>query len=203
MPSCCVWWEYEEHPDYNSVLAGGFATAKASVGAMSEAWRVACDTRPTHKACFEPLTLSGLSYYAGNYRGAPIGCLAHFRVKIEGDPQVAREPEEVATAIERLRGYLERDVEALSRFSGDDAARLEQIVALAARFLTYFLTIHPYVNGNGHAARFGTWAILKHFGLQPEGFTVHGEKLPYNDQLYAHRRGITSPLERFIFSRLI
>jgi Fic family protein len=46
-----------------------------------------------------------------------------------------------------------------------------------------FVTIHPYANGNGHAARLVVWALLLRYGFQPTGWPVDPRPIPA-DQYY-------------------
>ena len=200
MPPCCVWWEYKDHPNHNAILLDAFAAEQSAALANHERWRIPGDTRPTHRACFEPLTLKGLEYYAGNSRGSAIGCLVHFKVGVGGDDLVGDDPAEVAGAMARIEGEFLPLITAVEQLDG--AVRVQHAIALAAEFLTYFLTVHPYINGNGHTARFGAWVLMRHLGLDPAGFIVHGTDLPYGTALYQHRRGNVVPLEQFLYSCL-
>jgi Fic family protein len=50
--------------------------------------------------------------------------------------------------------------------------RLRYLVALAAHVFVAFLTIHPYANGNGHAARLIVWSVFGRYGHWPKNWPV-------------------------------
>jgi len=82
--------------------------------------------------------------------------------------------------------------------------KLIRLIAVACRIFELLLRIHPYVNGNGHAARFCLWAILGRYNYWPTQWPI--EPRP-NDPHYiplivAYRNGNREPLERYILSNL-
>ena len=76
-------------------------------------------------------------------------------------------------------------------------------VASICRIFEKFLRIHPYANGNGHAARFIVWAVLGRFGYWPIRCPVEPKPdPPYTELIVTYRNGDTEPLEKFILSCL-
>jgi Fic family protein len=76
------------------------------------------------------------------------------------------------------------------------------VVVVACMVFELFLRIHPYANGNGHAARFCTWAILGAFGYWPERWPIEPRPPdpPYTQLLVDYRNGNRVPLERYLLS---
>lgn len=175
---------------------------------------VLADTRPIHEEMFVSLTPPNEAYYAGNYRGSDHRCLKRYDVRVltagVEDSYVGFEPNLVtwsmnlfATEVEdaRLRAelYQERtDVSAVQK--------AKVIVALAGAVLEFFLRIHPYADGNGHAGRFLLWAFLSGFGYWPERCTIEPKpatRVEYCAALNAYRaQGDPVPLERWIYDCL-
>jgi Fic family protein len=72
-------------------------------------------------------------------------------------------------------------------------------VKVACRFLVLFLTMHPYVNGNGHIGRFIVWAILSKYGYSPTHWPLDCSP-PYHRLLSLYRNGNRKPLEDYVYS---
>jgi Fic family protein len=82
--------------------------------------------------------------------------------------------------------------------------KLHYVVALASRAFVEFLTVHPYANGNGHAARLIVWSILGRYGYWPDRWTVEPRPdPPYLELIVLYRNGNALPLESHILQMLI
>jgi hypothetical protein len=79
--------------------------------------------------------------------------------------------------------------------------KLYMTVVVAAKTLEYFLRIHPYLNGNGHAGRFVVWSLLWHYDYWPTQWPLD-ESPPYHTLLSTYRDGDPVPLEEFILGCL-
>lgn len=83
--------------------------------------------------------------------------------------------------------------------------RLVAAVALACQVFELVLRIHPYVNGNGHVARFVLLAILGRYGYWPRALTI--DPRPghpgYLAMIIAYRDGDPRPLEEFILRSIV
>lgn len=170
--------------------------------------RTIADTRPFHGNCFEGLTPKGFEYYAGNYRGSEHECLKDRPVVVtrteRGVTSVVLEccpPGDVTTAMSLLRVATETELANL-RLKPDDPARVSAIVSGVAAFLEWFCRIHPYLNGNGHAARFAACAYFLQFGLQPVRLTVNDSPPNFGDYIQAYREGNPDPLEDYLYGVL-
>lgn len=147
------------------------------------------------------MTPPGFTHYAGNYRGQPLACLQYYEVQVPGDPRVGDSPAEVQQAMAMLAAWIDPGLAVLDagrelpRAVVSPPDRLLFVVAFAAIFFQRFLTVHPYANGNGHAARFGVWAILLRFGYWPKRFPIEPrpQQLTYAQAISAHRDGNPEP----------
>ena len=83
--------------------------------------------------------------------------------------------------------------------------RLVYAVAAASRVFVTFLEIHPYANGNGHAARFFLTAFLGRYGYWLKSFPIEPRPPdpPYTDLIKAYRSGNREPLEAHILKCII
>ncbi|MCO6437030.1 MAG: Fic family protein [Phycisphaerae bacterium] len=161
------------------------------------------DTRPIHKRLFTKLTPPGYDYYAGNYRGDHYRCLRNYRNCIPGDERVSVHPWEVGAAMRGLHeqiGQLTAVIDSAVDVSA--AQRLNMAVIAGTAVLVDFLTIHPYMDGNGHVARILLWSVLGRYGYWPdpkrwriEPRTRHPD---YVDGLFRYRRGQREILENFV-----
>ena len=172
----CPEFEYDGHPNRNA-LTGRSATLIAELrkGAV-ETLAAACDTRTTHERLFQGLTPVGYEYYAGHYRGEDYTCLRDYEVRIPGDPLVGDPPNAVAFHLQQLSEIITTGLGALDSASQDpripDHHKLYYVVAFMCRVFVEFLRIHPYANGNGHAARFISWAILGRYAYWPNAWPI-------------------------------
>src|SRR5437879_5952982 len=76
------------------------------------------------------------------------------------------------------------------------------LVAFVCAVFSDFLKIHPYANGNGHAARFIAWALLGRYRLWPTTWPIH-PRMPdpgYTQMLRDYRTGNKSALEQCLLS---
>jgi Fic family protein len=93
-------------------------------------------------------------------------------------------------------------LDARADIDGETHLRLAMRVACCA--FVYFLGIHPYMNGNGHAGRLLLWAILVKFGYIPRRWTVdmRPPDPQYSDGIKRHRNGNFDMLENSILACL-
>lgn len=191
-------WEYEEHPDKDSVIGPRSVelVRKLRSGELPTHELVE-DTRPVHAALFRGLTPRGFDYFAGNYRGSEHFCLKYYQVGIKADPRVGAPPDRVAGLMFEFRES------ARAALAGLDAAhavpnsqvprevKLLTVALVACQFLELFLRIHPYANGNGHAARLLVLALLGRYHYWPARWTIEPrpQTMPYYDMITEQRDG--------------
>jgi hypothetical protein len=78
------------------------------------------------------------------------------------------------------------------------------VVACASRLFELILRIHPYANGNGHAARFLIWAVLVRYGYPPKKWPIHPRPAdPYIDVIARYRSGDLEALETYVINNII
>jgi hypothetical protein len=171
-PADCPAFEYENHPDRPAVLpqraAGLLADLRRGV---LEILAAACDTRPVHGRLFSGLTPVGCDYYAGNYRGQDFRCLRRYHNYLGA--RACCPPQLVPSRMVQLEQSIRGAIAALDAGWQSPAVapemKLLHVVQVACRFF-YLIgshRLHPYANGNGHAARFCLWAILARYGYFP------------------------------------
>ena len=205
-------WEYKDHPRYDPLAIK--ATAKKWLLDMrnekpDRRYLICLDTRPLHNELFHDLTPDGVPYFSGNYRGQPYFCLEHRPVGVGGDPRVGSDPSLVlremlvlSLAIEKAIGTI------LFRFANPTTYARPQVILqmtnVIASVFVRFLTIHPYVNGNGHASRFVLNTLFGTFDFWViASFPVHARPYAtYGDMISQFRNGNTAPLVTFLLNCL-
>ncbi len=84
------------------------------------------------------------------------------------------------------------------------AEKLLYVVTFACQVFELILRIHPYANGNGHAARFVLVAILGRYGYWlRQWLDPRPPDPPYTQLITDYRSGNREPLERFILQAII
>ncbi|CAN5905695.1 hypothetical protein BH11MYX2_BH11MYX2_35120 [soil metagenome] len=206
---CPGHWDYEGHPKRAQLLPQRIKALliELRAGTYREA-SSQTDTRPVHKTIFAGLTPQYFPYFAGHYRGEPLRCLDTYEVEVPADPMVGVLAEDVATDVASLAGELTSGMEKADAIHADttlnEDERVVEVVAIACDVFVRFLTIHPFANGNGHAARFLIWAFLGRYDLWADAWTI--EPRPghqhYSNGIYLHRRNSKSRLIAAVLASL-
>jgi len=100
----------------------------------------------------------------------------------------------------RLSSSIKSTIVALDRQSPiTTTLDLYRLVVFICQTFVDFLTVHPYLDGNGHAARTILCSILLHYGFQPV-WTIDPRPSDsvYNQLIASYRGGNTEPLERYV-----
>lgn len=191
----CKYWTYETHPDRDAGLPQRCLELTNRV--LSQQIPLdfnPFDTRGAHKFMFGSMTPASCQCIAGNYRGFK-DCpdLVDCHVRIDHDRRVGVPPMLVTR---EMVGFEARCDQIMFRFTewqksteGMAAAtehRLNKFAVEAARMLADFLTIHPYMDGNGHCARFLLFRLATWAGLPPRAWKID-DKLPVYEELSLHR----------------
>jgi fido (protein-threonine AMPylation protein) len=208
-------WDYATHPSLSAVFPQ--RVQDLVLGIYSKKYNTAntcADVRPIHKDLFNSLTPTGHPYYAGHFRGES-GCLVGYEVHIsapnplEEDPLVGRHSSFVPHEMARFAKLLVRRVGEMANLQRgailmDPGYRMAVTVRFACQAFVEILTIHPFVNGNGHVARALLWIILFHFGYAVPLWTIDPRPAfpDYSSMIAAHRRGNVELIERFVISTL-
>lgn len=199
------------HPRKREVLTRNSASVLSDLrSGLIDTLAGAADSRPIHRRLFHELTPPGHEYYAGNYRGEDYRCLRYLNVMIPGDPQVGFPSNWVLGYVREIAGLIRGGISALdlARQVPDGQLPREQkvlyVVIFACRIFELFLRVHPYADGNGHAARFIVWAILGRYGYWPKRWPLDPRPPdpPYSELIRQYRSGNRERLEAYILSTL-
>jgi fido (protein-threonine AMPylation protein) len=210
-PQGCPAWEYSNDPRCKQVLAAQAAAILRELrGGQLDTGRIASDTRSAHRRLFVDLAPAGFDYYAGNYRGSTHACLRDYEVQVPGDPRVGAPAQEVALFMLQFGNLVDSGLGALDAAEQvplaelSNADRVVYRVVLGCRLFVDFLGIHPYANGNGHAARLIMNAVLGRYGLWPTRWPVEPRPPdpPYTECITRYRDGDAEPLHRFVMGLL-
>ncbi len=199
-------WPYEQHPKRKKLLARVVDVIKRLRSRQLDGVRASQDSRPVHSGLFEGLTPPHFTYFAGHYRGEPFHCLEFSTVRAGNDPRTGTSPDMVAQRIDELKNLIARGVAEADNLvaSGTlpEHEKMQHVVAFACRIFDLFLQVHPYVNGNGHVARFIVWAILGRYGFWPVRWTIEPRppNPPYIPYLLEHRGGNGKPLVEWVLN---
>jgi hypothetical protein len=208
----CPAWEYEKFPGFDDTLTAEATEILVALRSRQiDSLQTASDTRPIHSKLFSKLVPEKFEYYAGHFRGENFRCLRRYEVIIRDDPRVGYPPDSVVLLMQELARRIGNCLRALD--AGHQIPNIEMppeqklmlVVALACHLFTYFLTIHPYANGNGHAARFLVWSVLGRYGYWPKNWPLHPRppNPPYLELIVRYRNGEVEPLERYILNSII
>ena len=209
LPIGCPAWEYKAIPGHDNLLVQRNTTALAKLATADprEVREFLKDTRPFHGQLFRDLTPEGYPYYAGNYRGQHFHCLKHYTVRIASDPRVGHSPDQVWQSMVTFASRAESVWNELAvlisvpRVWMTPAEKLVRSIEIAVALFVYFLEIHPYANGNGHAARIVLIALLSCYGVRLSArWPIHPRPNdpPYSDFIQKYRSGQRVPLVRFV-----
>ena len=210
-PTDCPEFEYAHHPR-RAVLQAQLV--QVLVGLRSDTLDkadIASDSRAVHRKLFEELTPPGHAYYAGHYQGEEFRCLKHYSARIPSDPRVGHPPHCVPGSMAAVADQVGTDLSVLDAATEIPDARVAKeekllyVVVFACRVFEFFLRIHPYANGNGHAARIVVWAIFGRFGYWPRSWPVdpRSPDPPYTQLIVKYRNGNLEPLESHLLSTLV
>ena len=206
-PRDCPPWEYRDHPNSSRLIVEKLQNVLVHLRSPRvESLGFVSDTRRLHRQLFSGLTPSEYDYYAGNYRGSDFRCLRYRPVGIQGDPSVGYPAEDVGSAMKRLEEYLRSGIAGLDESFALPNAKLSRqkklhfLVVFVSRMFVLFLTIHPYVNGNGHIARLMVWAVLGRYGYWPKRWPIEPrtDDPEYVRTIRAYRSGQPQRLEHYI-----
>lgn len=206
-PADCPRWDYGQHAHASQLIQAAVRKILVQVGsAKGRAPALATDTRPFHRQVFLKLAPPGYEYYAGNYRGSDFRCLKCVRVGVVGDLRVGYSPADVSRGVSRFNVNLRAGIAGLDEaFALPNAklspqAKLMYLVTFVSRAFIDFLTIHPYIDGNGHIARLIVWALLTRYDYWPNRWPIEPrtQDPEYLNTIRAYRDGKHTGLERYI-----
>ncbi len=208
-PPDCPAFDYEHHPARGAEVPRQVAHVLTSLrSGRIDTRAAASDTRQVHGTIFEGLTPPGCPYYAGHYRGENFRCLARYEVQVNG--HVGWPARGVPWMMADLGRSITNAIAAID--AGQEAPnaiippelKLLHTVQVACRFFELLCRVHPYANGNGHAARFCLWAILARYGYFPDRWPIDPRPPdpPYTQLLLDYRAGTHDPLDQYVLQCL-
>jgi len=208
----CPEWEYDHHPNRSTILQQRTADLLVRLReGLIDTLQNIIDTRQVHGFLFNELAPSNHQYFAGHYRGELFLCLRTCLVGVGSDKRVGFHPAIVEEKMVQFSELIQLGINGLDRthslpdqeFLPED--KLINTVAFACRVFEEFLRVHPYANGNGHAARFMIWAILVRYGYFPEQFPIEPRPFfpGYADAIIKYRDGDPEPLESYILGCIV
>jgi hypothetical protein len=128
--------------------------------------------------------------------------LIGYPVGIDGDPMVGMPAHLVAEAMAGLGATIGNGIAALDHSvpNAPPGHRLLLCVEMVCDIFVSFLTIHPYVDGNGHTARYVLWTILSRFGFKTAIFTIEPRPLEknYSQYIATYRSGQKLDLVKWV-----
>lgn len=207
-PDCVPGFNYKDHPDYPQKLRQQTKETLVRLRrGITGTASIASDPRPAHGRMFYRLTPARRAYYAGHYRGESYRCLTEYPVRVRSDPRVGKPPWAVLSLMHELADGVRAGLAALDEQHQKPASQvspemnLYMTVALACAVFERFLLVHPFADGNGHAARFVVWAVLGRYGYWPDGWPIDPQPdPPYIQLIVEYRTGNRQPLEDHIMS---
>jgi len=168
-------WDYEPAPNAHAIILQRVEDLLIRLRAdCDECSQTACDTRSAHEVMFAGLTPTACECFAGNYRGSNHRCLQFYTVHVPADPRVGHQPEVVDYAMTSLSALIAASITSADSFAAQRSRRalIRHLVKVAARMFEMFCRIHPYANGNGHAARLLVCALLGRYDVWMKDWTV-------------------------------
>ncbi len=203
-PKHCPEFEYKDHPNRAAEIPRRVAQILKNLRLGNlDSLAAASDTRSVHGALFFRLTPPGYDYYAGHYRGEEYPCLRRYPVFVGGRPGwYAGGVPGIMEMVGKDIGEAIAALDAGHKHPDPPEVKLLHTVQVACRFFNLVCWVHPYANGNGHAARFCLWAILVRYGYFPVRWPIEPRppEPQYTDMLHAYRAGKHEVLERHVLS---
>ena len=111
----------------------------------------------------------------------------------------------------QLTGYVRAGIGGLDQSFAIPNAKLSRqdkllyLIVFTSRLCVNFLTIHPYVNGNGHIARSMMWAVMGRYGFWPERCPIEPrtQDPAYIQTIRAYRTGHPEQLEDYLLNCIL
>jgi fido (protein-threonine AMPylation protein) len=200
-------WKYENHSNADVLVPRAETIQKRLLSGVLDTEALLMDTRPVHAELFKGLTPKGCAHFAGHYRGENFDNLRDYSVIVPADFLVGNAaPAVVPRLINEFSSQISETLLTLDSLLATPLAEGERerhVTRFASKFFERFLTIHPYVNGNGHVARFLLLAFLSRYGFWLRKWPIHPTgKLEYGRLISMARRGIPEAVSHEVLKAL-
>lgn len=205
----CHDWGYDGHQNRHLVTTRCQAiTDKLQRNVINYA-KYGHDTRLAHKFIFGGLTPKSCQCITGSYRGDE-HCISLLNcdVRVGADDRVGYPPSLVFGAMHNLEQRCSKLIELHNTWKITEGVnqsaiqKLLKFVKILAEILQAFLTIHPYMDGNGHTGRLLIYTMMVREGYPPKSWNIDA-KQPYSDALSRHRDGKPEKLQEFLLKMII
>jgi Fic/DOC family len=205
----CQDWGYDGHQNRNLVTTRCHAITRKLQDNADKYIKYGHDTRQAHKFMFWGLTPKSCQCITGNYRGDK-HCISLLNcdVRVGADDRVGYPPSLVLGAMCNLEQRCSKLIELHNTWkitegiNQSPTRRLLKFVKILADILQSFLTIHPYMDGNGHTGRLLIYTMMVREGYTPKSWDIDA-KQPYSPALSSHRDGKPEALEMFLLKTII
>jgi len=199
-------WEYEYHPNRATVESKCAEMHQRALTCKLLKQSIVEDTRPSHEEIFSEVVPLNAEHFAGSYRGANYPYLIGYGVRI--GRYIGTQPNFVAKEMRELHQQLVQFGEKYKEYEARVRPVRKQKIALLARmvseYIVWFLSIHPYANGNGHMSRLLALVLFDMQGLQISGWDLDERpEKPFDDCIVAYREGDPEPLTWYFYERLV
>ena len=203
-PSCR--WNYQSHSAYPTAMKQAINNLFSSALNQPDFVRNNCSyPSRIHKKLFESLTDSNNTHLAGNYRGSVLDCLVDANVvfgSLSGVPAMF-----VLQRMERYTQFAKTNFTRLkTSYQSTDRGRFQLLCAIATSTMFHeMITIHPFVDGNGHVARAIVALTWLAFGYAVGGWVIDPRptSFPYLDFLKEWDNGNRDPLIQHMLGALV
>lgn len=205
----CSNWEYETHPDQAGLKTRCERLVRKLLRSCKSFDKFGFDTRVGHSFMFKSMVPSDCECIAGQYRGDSL-CVAltNYSVQVGGDARVGVPPYLVGMTISNFEAQCTALYAEFQKFKNHrkpgvpEEVVLARFAAILAEMLCQFLTIHPYANGNGHAARLLVWVIMVRCGYPPKAWPLD-DSPPYGPALTKYRDQDKKPLIQLLVRSIL
>lgn len=203
-PSCQ--WDYKSHGNYPAAMHQAISDLfRDSLNQPDLSKNYCSDPRTIHGALFKNLTDANNTHFAGNYRGSALDCLVDAEVTFGA--KIGAPAMYVLQRMSRYRQFTKTSFTRLVRSYGTvDDSRFRLLCATAAGTMFHELvSIHPFWDGNGHAARAVVALTWLSYGYLVGGWVIDPRptSFPYLDYLREWDRGNRDPLIQHMLGALV
>lgn len=179
-------WRYDANPALREQhVPPAAARVQAGLNSKKACHAAALDTRPAHQEMFKNLNPPWCPHFSGKYRGTPCCDAVRLYEVVVRNAYVGTNAgfssQTVHSAMVQVNAEIQLSIDTLdAEFANGEVRKnpeagrnfLGNLIELAAMHFWAILKVHPFADGNGHAARVFLWAFLSRYGYPPKEFTI-------------------------------